>query len=140
VETRGKRAAFLEHVVNVLELDGATVISERAESLGRDESHRECYDVALARAVGPLPVVAELCMPLLRIGGRCIAPRREDFASESRAAQPAFDILGGAPLEWVPVRIPDLDDGRGLVVSEKRSTTPARYPRRPGIPEKRPLA
>jgi 16S rRNA (guanine527-N7)-methyltransferase len=140
VETRGKRATFLRHLIDVLEIDGATVISDRAEVLGQDTAHRERYDVALARALGSLVLVAELCMPLVRIGGRCVAPRREDFETESKTAQPAFDQLGGSDLEWVPVIIPGLDDGRGLVVSEKQSATPARFPRRPGIPEKRPLA
>jgi 16S rRNA (guanine527-N7)-methyltransferase len=140
VETRGKRAAFLRHLIDLLEIDGAAVISDRAEVLGHDSAHREQYDVALARALGPLAVVAELCMPLLRVGGRCIAPRREDFESASTGAQPAFNLVGGSDLEWIPVRIPHLEDGRGLVVSEKRSSTPERFPRRPGIPVKRPLA
>jgi 16S rRNA (guanine527-N7)-methyltransferase len=139
VETRGKRAAFLEHLIDTLGVIGVTVISERAETLGQAASHREHYDVGLARAVGSLGVVAELCLPLIRLGGRFVAPRRGDFELESMAAQPAFDILGGSQLEWLPVHVPDLDDGRGLVISEKIATTPTRYPRRPGMPEKRPL-
>jgi 16S rRNA (guanine527-N7)-methyltransferase len=140
VETRGKRAAFLQHIIDELEIEGATVIRERAEVLGQDLAHRERYDVALARALGPLPLVAELCMPLLQLGGRCIGPRREDFETESKLAQPAFDLLGSSTLMWVLVHIPGLDDGRGLVVAEKQTPTPARFPRRPGIPGKRPLA
>ena len=140
IETRGKRAAFLEHLVDTLGVIGVTVIAERAETLGQAALHREHYDVALARAVGSLAVVAELCLPLIAIGGRFVAPRRGDFEQESMATQPAFDLLGGSQLEWVPVQIPDLDDGRGLVVSEKVAATPSRYPRRAGMPEKRPLA
>jgi 16S rRNA (guanine527-N7)-methyltransferase len=140
VEARGKRAAFLEHLIDALGLIDVTVVSERAETLGQAPSHRERYDVALARAVGSLAVVAELCLPLIRIGGRFVAPRRGDFELESMTSQPAFELLGGSQLEWVPVQIPDLDDGRGLVVSEKLATTPPRYPRRPGMAEKRPLA
>lgn len=140
LETRGKRAAFLTHILDEIGIEGAVVIRERAEVLGQEPSHRERYDVALARALGPLPLVAELCMPLLRLGGQCIASRREDFETASKAAQPAFDLLGGSNLTWVPVHIPGLDDGRGLVIAEKQSHTPTRFPRRPGIPGKRPLA
>ena len=140
VETRGKRVTFLRHLVNVLNIEGVTVISDRAETLGQDAAHRERYDVVLARALGPLAMVAELCMPLLQLKGRCIAPRREDFETESKMAQTAFDLTGGSALEWIPVHVPGLDDGRGLVVSEIHSATPARFPRRPGIPAKRPLA
>jgi 16S rRNA (guanine527-N7)-methyltransferase len=140
LETRGKRAAFLRHLIEELEIERAVVIRERAEVFGQDPAHREHYDVALARALGPLPLVAELCMPLLRLGGRCIAPRREDFETESKLAQPAFDLLGGSTLRWVPVHIPGLNDGRGLVVAEKETPTPGRFPRRPGIPGKRPLS
>jgi 16S rRNA (guanine527-N7)-methyltransferase len=139
VETRGKRATFLRHLLDVLEIENVTVISERAEILGHDIAHRERYDVTVARALGPLPLIAELCMPLARIGGRCIAPRREDFKSESVLAQPAFDLVGGSALQWIPVNLPELDDGRGLVIAEKVSPTPDRFPRRPGMPAKRPL-
>jgi 16S rRNA (guanine527-N7)-methyltransferase len=140
IETRGKRASFLEHLIDALGVTGVAVIAARAETLGQAASYREQYDVCLARAVGALGVVAELCMPLIRIGGRFVAPRKADFELESRAAQPAFNLLGGSQLEWLPVQIRDLDDGRGLVISEKIAATPPRYPRRPGMPEKRPLA
>lgn len=139
LEARGKRVAFLEHIIATLGVSGVTVISERAESLGQTPDHREQYDVALTRALGNLAVTAELCMPLLRIGGVLIAPRRGELESEARDAAGAFRQVGGEIQAIIPITLEGLTDGRALVVARKVSWTPARYPRRPGTPAKRPL-
>jgi 16S rRNA (guanine527-N7)-methyltransferase len=140
LESTGKKVAFLEHLVAALGLVGVEAIAERAETLAHAPDHRESYDAAFARALAPLPVLLELTLPFLRVGGLLIAPRRGDLAAEIAAAAYACETLGGAPPTIVPITLPTLDDGRALVVVEKAAATPPAYPRRPGLPAKHPLA
>jgi 16S rRNA (guanine527-N7)-methyltransferase len=139
LESTGKKADFLDALVAALALDRVAVIAERAETLAHAPAHREAYDVAFARALGPLPVLLELTLPFLRVGGLVVAARRGDVPAELGAASYAREALGGGLVEVVPVTVPPLDDGRVLVVVEKARPTPAAYPRRPGMPAKRPL-
>lgn len=139
LESRGKRAEFLVALVDELQLADVTIVSERAESVGQMPEHRERYDVALARALAELPVLLELCLPLVRPGGVLIAPRGGDLMAECRAAGAALAKLGGAWEPIVPVRLPGIEGERGLVIARKIAPTPERYPRRPGMPAKRPL-
>ncbi|MCD6520987.1 MAG: 16S rRNA (guanine(527)-N(7))-methyltransferase RsmG [Anaerolineae bacterium] len=138
VEATGKKVAFLRHLVQVLGLQGVEVLHARVEEVGHQPEHREKYDVVVARAVAHLAVLAEYCLPLLRLGGRMIAPKGEGAAQEVEEAQLAFETLGGALVALKPVRLADLGE-RYLVVVDKVAPTPARYPRRVGIPAKRPL-
>jgi len=140
VESTAKKARFLEDLVAELGLDGVEVCAERAETLGQQAAHREAYDLALARALAPLPTLLELTLPFLRPGGLLVAPRRGDDAADRRAGEAASRLLGGGPLRIAPVALPALADGRVLTVVEKLRPTPAAYPRRPGLPAKRPLA
>jgi 16S rRNA (guanine527-N7)-methyltransferase len=140
VESIGKKAAFLRHAVELLHLEGVDVVAERSEAVARQPTHRDSYDWATARALGLLPVVVELCAPFLQPGGLLVAQRRGDLDAEMLAAAPAFRALKMWTRVPIPITLPGLDDGRGLVVGEKYDATPAKFPRRPGIPEKRPLA
>jgi len=139
VESVGKRGAFLLHLVRLLKLEETRVLTVRAEDLARDPSEREQYDVAVARALSRLAVVAELCLPFCRVGGRVIAPKKGELAQEIEEGRAAVRAMGGEYGEIVPVRLSMLEDGRALVVMHKASHTPAQYPRRAGIPAKRPL-
>lgn len=148
LESTGKKAAFLEHVVRRLELAAVSVVAERAETIGQSAEHRECYDVAVVRAVAPLNVLVELCLPLVRVGGRLVAQKKGYLKEELAAARGAINTVGGGEPTIIPVDFPGLEDaadprgemgGRVLVVVPKSSPTPARYPRRPGRPTKRPL-
>lgn len=140
LEATGKKAAFLAHVVAELELDDVTVVAERAEVAAHQAVHREAYDVALARALATLPVLLELTLPFLRVGGLLVAPRKGDLAGELARAALALRELGGAARPPQPIALPELADGRALVLVDKVAPTPAAYPRRPGLPAKRPLA
>lgn len=140
VESIGKKAAFLRQVVDRLNLADVVVLAERAETAARDPSHRDVYQWATGRALGSLPVVVELCAPFLEPGGLLVAQRRGDLDAEMLAATPAFSALKVWTRVPIPIRLSGLDDGRGLVVGEKYAATPARYPRRPGVPKKHPLA
>ncbi len=138
VESVAKKAAFLRHVVDMLGLAGVEVVVARAEALGRDAAHRGRYDVAVARAVAELRVLAEYCLPLCRVGGRFLAPKGAQIAAEVQSAQPAIAQLGGRLLAVEDVDLPGLEP-RSLVVVAKVASTPPRYPRAPGVPAKRPL-
>jgi 16S rRNA (guanine527-N7)-methyltransferase len=138
VESIAKKAAFLRHMVDTLGLTNVEIVVVRAEAAGRDSAQRERYDVAVARAVAELRVLAEYCLPLCRVGGRFLAPKGAQIEDELRAALPAIAQLGGRLVAIEVVELPELEP-RTLVVIEKISATPPQYPRAPGIPAKRPL-
>lgn len=139
LEATGKKARFLEHVVAELGLAGVRIVNARAEEAGRDPAERERYDWAVARAVAPLPELAEYLLPLVRVGGSALAQKGRDAAAEAAGAAGAFKRLGGRLAEVRPVTVPGLEDERALVVLEKMSPTPGKYPRRPGEPRKKPI-
>lgn len=139
VESVQKKAAFLTHLVEVLRLQDVRVYPRRAEEAAHFPECREQFDLAVSRAVAPLPVVAEYCLPFVRMGGLMIAMKGRDVEDEIRAGARAVALLGGQLREVRPVRLPGLDAPRHLVVVEKASPTPPQYPRRPGLPSKRPL-
>jgi len=129
VEASQKKAGFLGVVLRELGLSNANVLHARAETLGRDPAHRERYDAAVARAVATLPVIAELVLPLVRIGGVAVLPRGPQVPREAAAAAGVLGRLGGAGTCC----------RGGIVVVRKVAATPAAYPRRTGVPERHPL-
>ncbi|HHX44002.1 MAG TPA: 16S rRNA (guanine(527)-N(7))-methyltransferase RsmG [Chloroflexi bacterium] len=140
IEATGKKAAFLQHMVRLLGLQGVEVLAARAEDVGRMPEHREQYDLVVARAVAPLGVLAEYCLPLCRLQRRMVAQKGSEGAEEAEAALPAIARLGGALISVKSLAHEALPPGRTLVVIDKVARTPEAYPRRPGIPSKRPLA
>lgn len=140
LESVGKKARFLEHVVQVLGLDNVQVLTARAEDAGRNPAHREQYDWAVARAVAPLPVLAEYLLPFVRVGGYMLAQKARGVAEEVEQAANAFGQLGGKLRDLIQVRVPGLEDEeRWLVVVQKLKPTQARFPRQAGTPSKNPL-
>lgn len=139
VESVGKKTLFLSHIVQLLKLEDARVLGIRAEDLARVPSERERYDVVVVRAVSRLAVVAELSLPLCRVGGRVVAPKKGDIAREIEEGGYAVQLLGGRLGENVPVDLSLLGEERMLVILDKVAPTPHQYPRRAGVPSKRPL-
>ncbi len=139
VESVRKKADFLEHLVGACGLDGVTVVQARAEQVGHDPQHRERYDVATARAVADLRVLAEYCLPLVRVGGYFLAPKGAEIDAEVAAAHQAVTTLGGYLLAVEPVALPGVARPRTLVVIGKTAPSPPGYPRRVGVPARRPL-
>ena len=139
LEATRKKVLFLEHMVKELGLREVEIVRERAEELGREPDHREGYDVAVARAVAGLPVLVEYALPLLKMGGIFLAQKGMEIEEEVQAARPAMEVLGGLLKEVRAVQLPGLDSPRHLVVVDKVASTPQKYPRRVGIPAKRPL-
>jgi len=139
LEATGKKVTFLEHLIGRLGLRTVTAVKARAEELAHDPSHREQYDLALSRAVAELPVVAEYTLPFCKVGGWAIAQKGEAGAAEAWTAEKAISLLGGELRRVIPIELPGLAENRSLVVIEKVHPTPAAYPRRSGVPSKRPL-
>lgn len=139
VESVGKKARFLEHLVATLALSGVEVLTGRAEELARQPRLRESFDLAVSRGVAKLPSLLEYTLPFCALGGRLAVWKRGGIEAEIASAVRALAALGGNMVKVYPVVLSGLADGRVLVVIQKNSPTPARYPRRPGIPDKRPL-
>ncbi|HMQ52665.1 MAG TPA: 16S rRNA (guanine(527)-N(7))-methyltransferase RsmG [Anaerolineae bacterium] len=139
LESTGKKAKFLTHLVQVLGLRQTEVVTARAELAGRQPRHRAGYDLAVARAVAPMAVLAEYTLPLLKVGGRVIAQKGQSPIEETRTAEAAIRILGGKLTAILPIEVPGLDAARHLVVIDKIKSTPQLYPRRPGVPVKEPI-
>ncbi len=140
VESVGKKAAALRSFVSALSLANVEVIADRAEALGRNPVLRERFDLATARACAPLPVLAELALPLLRPGGELIAWKGplSDTDDEVRRGRVAIGQLGGGKLRIAPAGAAELG-GHTFVIVPKVAPTPSRFPRRPGEPSRHPL-
>lgn len=140
LEAAEKKTAFLRHIVERLGLEGVEVVTARAEEAGHDPRYREQYDVALARAVARMPTLAEYCLPFCKVGGRFVAQKGAAIQAELESAEAALAILGGQLQEVKRIHIPEIDQYRSLINILKVRPTPAEYPRRVGVPAKRPLA
>ena len=139
LEATAKKSAFLRRVLGDLTLPDARVVTGRAEEVAHADPHREAYDVAVSRAVAPLPVLTELALPFLRIGGLLAAPKGSGARREAQEAIAALRTCGGLLESLRPLDIPGAEPAPTLVIIRKISSTPERFPRRPGIPAKRPL-
>jgi len=136
VEADSGKAAFLVQACARLGLVDVEVVARRAEEVGHDARYRESFDVAVARALAPLPVLVELCLPLVRVGGNLLAQKTDK--EEVPAAQRAIELLGGALQSVSPA--PSTARATGtIVVIAKVGPTPSRYPRRSGVPARKPL-
>lgn len=139
VESVGKKAEFCRHLVQILDLKSVEVVQERAENLGQNPAYREQYDWAVARAVAILPVLAEFMLPLVKVGGSMLAMKGESGPAEAHSAEHALSVLGGHLRQLIPVTLPGVAEERYLVVINKVAATPKGYPRKVGLPTKRPL-
>lgn len=139
VESIGKKAAFLKHMAELLGLSDVTVLAVRAEDLAHHQAYRERYDCVTARAVAALPTLAEYCLPLCRLGGRWLAQKGGEVGEELQGAQAAIATLGGGTALVEQITIDGLPS-RTIVIVPKAAPTPPAYPRRAGVPERKPLS
>jgi 16S rRNA (guanine527-N7)-methyltransferase len=137
LEANQKKAGFLTECVAELELPNCQVITDRAENYGQGGG-REKFSVVVSRAVAPMPVLAEYCLPLTRVGGTFLAMRGKEGASEANLYKQAFSLLGAGDTKVTTFVLDDAGE-RSLITIQKVGITPAKYPRRPGMPEKKPL-
>lgn len=138
VESVRKKCLFIEEVRLALGLQNLRVECARAEDMGRSEA-RGSFDVAVTRAVASLAVVAELCLPLVHMGGLVVAMKGPMSDQERIQGKNAIAILGGKEVSAEHVRPFPGAENRWLYGVRKISSTPSEYPRRPGVPAKRPL-
>jgi 16S rRNA (guanine527-N7)-methyltransferase len=139
LEATARKAAFLREVVSELALEQVDVLPGRAEEVARQADRREAYELVVARAVAPLPTLVELALPFLRIGGVLAAPKGSGAPQEVVRSERALGLLGGKLLSAVALAVPGAPRRPWLVLVRKVALTPEVYPRRPGIPAKRPL-
>ena len=141
IESTGKKARFLRRVVDEIPLPGTEVLNSRVEEVSRMAEQRRAYDVAPARAVARLSVLAEYCVPLLKVGGYVISMKGRLPDEELSEGKRAAETLGARVSEVIRVpHLPEVGEKeRRLVVFQKVRETPAKYPRNVGIPAKKPL-
>lgn len=133
-----KRLDWLDSVASELKADGLTTVHGRAEEAGADPAFREQFDFATARAVADLRLLCELCLPLVKVGGRFLAMKSTDNGELDRAAH-AMETLGGRLVGCHDYTIPHTDVTHRVVVVEKAAPTPKGYPRRWARMQKSPL-
>ena len=139
LDSTAKKAAFLHHLKQKLELDDVEIVVGRAEAVAHKSQYREKFDVVLSRAVAPLPTLVELTLPFGAVGGTFIAQKKGAIDPELSQASRAISLLGGKQREVKRIDLEEFTDERWLVIIDKVSPTPEQYPRRPGMPAKKPL-
>ena len=141
VEATARKVEFLKSVIATLRLDGLEARHGRAETLAREEGMRGRFDLAFARAVAPMPTLAELTLPFCRVGGLAALHKTSTASAEIESAGEAICIMGGRIREIIEIEAAweGVTSHKTIILIEKTQDTPAKYPRRPGIPSKRPL-
>ena len=133
-----KRLKFLNEVITALDLKDCSTVHSRAEDAGRNKKYREKYDIVTARAVAKLSVLAEYCLPLVKVGGVFLAMKSHSDEEENEA-QKAIALLGGTIEKTDSFKLPGTDMERTIIVVRKIRPTPVRFPRKAGTPSKTPI-
>ena len=133
IDSLAKRTEFLKRAVAALGLADVEIIHGRAEELARQKIFRERFDVVTSRAVARLNVLAEYCLPFVKVGGKFVALKGKAFREELQEAQAAIKILGGGKIFVREVKLPTLDDSRAVIYVGKLKSTPIKFPRRESL-------
>lgn len=139
VDSLNKRITFLNHLSEELQLDHVQFVHARAEEFGQNPKYREQFDVVTARAVARLSVLSELCIPLVKKDGYFVALKAAAGAEELKDAKKALTTLGVKLLEEHNFLLPEENSERTLYIFDKVKETPKKYPRQPGLPNKKPI-
>ena len=139
VDSLNKRIGFLEHLAEQLELEQVHFVHARAEDFGQNKKYREQFDIVTARAVARLSVLSELCVPLVKKGGQFIAMKGAAAKEELKDAEKPLAVLGAKLAEKHSFLLPLEESERGIFIFNKVKSTPSKYPRKPGIPNKTPI-
>ena len=140
LEATAKKTTFLRHITEKLGLENVEIVVGRAEEIAHKREYRESFDVVLARGVAELATLVELALPFCAIGGSFIAQKKEPMEAEINQAGKAIRLLGGELRGIKKIELEEFPNKRRLVVIDKIARTPEQYPRRPGMPGKKPLA
>lgn len=139
MDSLNKRITFLENLVSALGMDGVSLVHARAEDAGRSEEYREKFDFCISRAVAPLSILCEYCLPFVKEGGYFISLKGPDVFNEAENAKAAFDALGGKIEEIKKVPVFGDASTRYIVITKKIRQTPPKYPRKSGAIKKKPI-
>src|SRR5690625_2899899 len=139
VDSLKKRITFLNHLADELKIENVAFYHDRAESFGKNKKHREKYDVVTARAVARASVLSELCLPLTKVGGHFVMMKGAQFEEEKEKSITAVRLFGGVYNEVNTFHLPIEESERSIAVVYKKRKTPAKYPRKPGLPNKEPI-
>lgn len=139
VDSLNKRITFLEHLANKLGLSDVRFVHDRAETFGVKAEFREKFDLVTARAVARMSVLSELCLPLTKVGGHFVAMKAANAGEELADGQKAIAVLGGKLEEQFSFVLPIEESERSILVVKKEKSTPKKYPRKPGTPNKQPI-
>lgn len=139
VDSLNKRIQFLKHLSSELGLNHVEFVHARAEEFGQNPVYREKFDVVTARAVARLSVLAELCVPLVKVGGRFVAMKAASAQDELKDAKKALTVLGVEKKEQFNFQLPEENSDRTIYIFSKIKSTPKKYPRKAGTPNKSPI-
>ena len=134
-----KRIEFLRELIQALGITNVTLVWGRAEELGQNPQYRDRFDIVIARAVAPLRVLVELCLPLTKTNGVFLAMKGPKAEEEVEAATNALKIIGGKLIGTRIVVLPLLKEMRTLIHILKNRPAPREYPRKAGTPERQPI-
>ena len=139
VDSLNKRINFLNEVIEKLNLEDIVTVHSRIEDFGKNKSYREKFDYVTARAVANLAVLSEYLIPIAKIGGKCVCMKGSNVEEEITSGKNAINVLGGKIEKVDEFVLPDSDISRNVIILSKIKNTPARFPRKAGMPSKEPL-
>ena len=139
LDSLNKRINFLNEVIEDIDLNNCIAVHGRAEDLGRTKNYREEYDVAVSRAVAPLNVLVEYLLPFVKVGGICICMKGPKIEEELININTALENLGGKIEEQDRIMLQGQEIQRNIIIIKKVAKTSMEYPRKAGIPSKKPL-
>jgi len=138
-DSLNKRIEFLKEATKELELPNIYLLEGRAEDLGKNELYRENFDYSVARAVSKMSVLLEYTLPLVKVDGYFIAYKGPEYEEELKESKKALEILGGEIEKVYNFKIDEFEMERNIIFIKKTKSTPEKYPRRAGVPAKKPL-
>ena len=137
LDSLNKRVGFLNDVIDELNLNDIQAIHGRAEDIARDKTYRASYDIAVSRAVANLSTLSEYCLPFVKIGGKFVSYKSGDCADEVDNAKAAIHLIGGKINKIHEFSYSN--NSRSFIVIDKVMNTSNKYPRKAGLPSKKPL-
>lgn len=138
-DSLNKRILFLDEVIDALDLKNIRTVHGRAEELAMKPEHREQYDLCVSRAVANLSSLSEYCIPFVKLGGQFVSYKSNEIKEELASSKKAIFLLGGKLKEVISFQLADTQMGRSFVIISKEKRTPKSYPRKAGMPGKKPL-
>jgi 16S rRNA (guanine527-N7)-methyltransferase len=139
IDSTGKKTKFIQDQCKSLHLPHVSVLNDRAETIGQQSAHRESFDLAVCRAIGPMRELLEYTLPLVRVGGAVLAMKGPSVEQELNQAGDALAALGGGDVNVFDAFPPEFEINTVIVHVTKESATPGKYPRLPGMPRQAPL-